>query len=65
MVAIAQNSALWSLSIVDFGAGRQHYCKGSEELAIPETASLGLAGQVSSSEFFREYQASWKPHQEA
>ena len=42
--AIAQNSALWSLSIVDFGARRQHYCRGSEELAIPETAGSGLAG---------------------
>ena len=37
-LAIAQNSLLWSLSIVDFGAQRHHYFRGSEELAILETA---------------------------
>ena len=37
-LAIAQNSLLWSLSTVDFGAQRHHYFRGSEELAILETA---------------------------
>ena len=37
-LAIAQNSLLWSLSIVDFGAQRHHYFRGSKELAILETA---------------------------
>ena len=39
-----QNSSLRSLSKVDSVANRQHYCRGSEELAIPETAASGLAG---------------------
>ena len=36
--AIAQNSSLWSFSIVDSLANRQHSCRGSEELAIRKTA---------------------------
>ena len=36
--AIAQNSSLRSLSIVDSFAHRQHYCRGLEELAIRKTA---------------------------
>ena len=36
--AIAQNSLLRSLSIVDSFARKQHYCRGSEELAIPKSA---------------------------
>ena len=42
---IAQNSALWSFSIVDSLANRQHNCGGSEELAILETAGSGLAAR--------------------
>ena len=38
--AIAQNSLLRSLSIVDFFARKQHYCRGSEELAIRKSARL-------------------------
>ena len=48
--AIAQNSALWSFSIVDSLANRQHSCGGSEELAILETAGSGLGVSGSSSE---------------
>ena len=36
--AIAQNSVLWSFSIVESLANRQHSCRGSEELAIRKTA---------------------------
>ena len=36
--AIAQNSLLRSLSIVDSLARKQHYCRGSEELAIRKSA---------------------------
>ena len=39
--AIAQNSALWSFSIVESLANRQHNCGGSEELAIWKTAGYG------------------------
>ena len=36
--AMAQNSLLRSLSIVDSFAHKQHYCRGSEELAIRKSA---------------------------
>ena len=45
--AIAQNSALWSFSIVGSLANRQHSCRGSEKLAIRKTARFQAAPSYS------------------